>query len=186
MRISYAVPMGPIENGRSVTHLSDLETASVPIGIDAGYRFNKRVYVGGTLAWGAGVSPNSHSTCPGADSCFRQNAELLVDARFYLAPEAKSGWWLAFGAGWEVAAFSEGNAATTVTTTLTGPVLANFQLGLDVRNGLFDLGPYLGLAIGEFLSQGTNPSATPVSTWIPNPGVHGWLSLGVRGSYGPW
>jgi len=185
-RIGYALPTGMLSHGSALqTHLSDLETASVPLGIDAGYRFSPRFYLGGTLAWGPGISPNSGHTCPGGDSCFRQNAELRFDARVYLTPETPAGWWVAFGAGWEVAAFSQSYRGAGVTSTLTGPVFADFQLGRDWGRGPVVIGPYLGLSLAEYVTEGVNPAVSPVSTWISDPSLHTWITLGLRGSYGP-
>jgi hypothetical protein len=154
--------------------------------LDAGYRFSPQWYVGGSIDWGPGVSPNSQKMCPTSVSCSRQNAQLRVDARLYLAPDARVGWWVAFGAGWEVAAFAQTYQNSTVTSTFTGPVYGDLQLGLDSRTGAAAIGPYFGFAIAEFLTEGINPAATPVPTSIPNPGVHTWITLGLRGSYGPW
>jgi hypothetical protein len=190
-RIGYALPVGTISQASSgatsgPTHLSDLETASVPLGIDAGYRFSKVFYLGGTITWGLGIDPNSHRTCPATDSCWRQNAELRLDARFYFARERKVDWWTSLGTGWEVAAFSQSKQGNSVTSTLTGPVFADVQFGFDWRRGYRTFGPYFGLSVAEFLTRGVNPSAVPESTWMPDPGVHTWITLGLRGSYGPW
>jgi hypothetical protein len=176
--------MGKLSDGQS-SHLSDLETASVPVGLDAGYRFSRQLYLGGSIEWGPGVSPNSQATCPANVSCFRHNAQLLVDARLYLEPDARGGWWLGFAAGWEFAAFSQTYRDATVTSTFTGPVFSSLQFGFDSRTGPTTIGPYLGLAVAEFVTEGVNPAATPASTWIPEPGVHAWLTLGLRVAYGP-
>jgi hypothetical protein len=186
-RLGYSVPTGALSAGASLTaHLSDLETATVPIGVDAGYRFSRGFYLGGTLAWGPGISPNSSRTCPAPSSCFRQNAQLRIDARLYLARGTRVGWWAGLGAGWEVAAFAQTSHDSTVTATLTGPVLADLQVGFDWQRGRRAVGPYFGVALAEFLTDGVNPSAAPVDTWIPHPGIHTWITLGLRGSYGPW
>jgi hypothetical protein len=183
-RIGYSLPVGTISQGSS--HLSDLETASVPIGLDAGYRFSPQLYLGGAIAWGPGISPNSSDTCPTGISCFRHNTQLRADARLYLAPDARVGWWMGFGAGWEIGVFSRTYQGNTVTSTLTGPVIADLQFGFDSRVGMRAIGPYFGVAISEFLTDGVNPPAAPVQTWISDPGPHAWITLGLRGSYGPW
>jgi hypothetical protein len=186
-RIGYSLPAGRLALGSPPpTHLSDLETASVPIAIDAGFRFSPRAYLGGTIAWGPGIPPNSASTCPAQVSCFRQNAELRLEARLYFLPEARAGWWTAIGAGWEIASFAQTYQGHTVTATFTGPVFADLQLGYEWRCRSAALGPYFGFALAEFLTEGVNPAASPVSTWIPNPGPHTWVTIGLRGSYGPW
>jgi hypothetical protein len=185
-RLGYSLPVGSISNNSTLsTSLSNLETATVPIGIDAGYRFSPSTYLGGTLTWGPGIAPNSQGTCGFGDSCFRQDAQLRVEGRLYFAPDARKGGWLGLGVGWEIAAFSDSHQGNTITSTLTGPV-ADVELGLDFRSHGFAMGPYLGLSVAEFLTEGVNPAAAPVSTSISDPSIHAWITLGLRGSYGPW
>jgi hypothetical protein len=181
--------MGSVSSGNAPglsSRLNDLETATVPIAIDAGYRFSGAHYLGGTIVWGPGIAPNAGATCPPQYSCFRQDAQVRFEARQYLDPSARWGWWLGAGVGWEVATFSQSRDGASVTRTFTGPVFANLDLGVDARRDLPAIGPYLGVAVAEFVSQGLNPSSTPVSTWIPSPGLHAWITLGLRGSWGPW
>ena len=186
-RLGYALPAGHLSNDPSLnTSISRLETASVPIGIDAGYRLSPRVYLGGTLAWGAGVPPNTPGTCPTNASCFRQDAQLRAEARYYFAPERRIAWWASVGAGWEVAAFSQSAQGHGVTATLTGPIFPDFELGFDVRHGARAIGPYMGVSLAEFLTHGQSPADTPVPTWIDNASPHVWVTLGLRGAYGPW
>ncbi|HTQ43034.1 MAG TPA: hypothetical protein VMI75_09795 [Polyangiaceae bacterium] len=187
VRLGYALPGGPLSNSASLnTSMSHLETASVPIGIDAGYRLSPHVYLGGTLAWGAGLPPNTAGTCPTNASCFRQDAQLRAEARYYFIPERRVSWWASIGTGWEVAAFSESAQSRSATATLTGPVLVDFQLGFDVRRRALGIGPYLGLSLAEFLTHGLSPAETPEPTWIDSPSPHVWFTLGLRGAYGPW
>jgi hypothetical protein len=186
-RLGYSLPLGSLSDDPSLnTSMSHLETASVPIGIDAGYRLSPRVYVGGTLAWGPGIAPNSPGTCPANASCFRQDAQLRAEARYYFAPERRTAWWASFGAGWEVAAFSQSSQGHSVTATMTGPVFADLELGFDIRRGARGIGPYLGWSTAGFLTHGQSPAAAPVATWIDRPSLHVWFTLGLRGAYGPW
>lgn len=186
-RIGYALPNGALSSDSSLsTPISKLETASVPIGIEAGYRLSRALYLGGTLAWGPGIAPNAQGTCPPNASCFRQDAQLRAEARFYFSPERRVSWWASAGGGWEVAAFSQSAGASGATATLTGPVLADLELGFDSRRGARGIGMYFGMSLAEFLTHGQNPTPAPVATWIDNPSIHVWFTLGVRGSYGPW
>jgi hypothetical protein len=189
-RVGYALPYGPVSKGSSAnpaTRLNELETASVPLAIDAGYRLSPAAYLGGTIAWGAGIEPNGGAKCPQGDSCFRQDMQARLEGRLYVDPRARSGWWLGLGVGWEVATFSQGRGGASVTKTYTGPVLADLELGVDARHDLPAIGPYLGITLAEFLSQGLNPAtAGSVPTWIPSPDLHVWVTLGVRGALGPW
>jgi len=182
-RIGYSLPTGTLAGGSPSTHISDLETAAVPLGIDLGYRFAPTFYLGGTLAWGPGIAPNAQGSCPVTASCSREDTQIRVEARVYFAPEAQVGWWMAFGAGWEIADFSQSAGTSSVVARLTGPILADIQLGFESRKGLGRIGPYLGVTFAEFLTEDFNP---PTSGSIQDPGVHEWITVGLRGSYGPW
>jgi hypothetical protein len=186
-RVAYALPFGPVSSGSTPglnTRMSDLETATVPLAIDGGFRLSRAAYLGGTLVWGPGIAPNSGG-CPSNDSCFRQTMQARVEARLYPDPR-KSGWWLAFATGWEASTFSQGRNGSSVTRTFSGPVLADLEIGVDTHRDFPAIGPYFGLGFVEYLSQGLNPAAAPVSTWIPSPGLHAWVTLGLRGTLRPW
>ncbi len=185
-RLGYSLPTGTLSDGLAAsTHLSDLETASVPIGIDAGFRFSHLAYLGATLAWGPGIAPNNPATCPTGVSCFRQDAQLRVEGRLYFDPNKNVNWWMGFGAGWEVAAFAQTVGPSTVTATFTGPVFGDLQIGFDSRTQPA-IGPYFGLTFAEFVTEGINPAAVPVSATIHNSSLHVWFTLGLHGSFGLW
>lgn len=186
-RIGYALPNGSLSGDSSLsTPMSKLETASVPIGIDGGYRFSPRFYLGGTAVWGPGIAPNAQGACVSGASCFRQDAQLRAEARVYFTPERRVTWWASAGAGWEVAAFSQSANGSSTTATLSGPVLADLELGFDSRREARAIGLYFGLSLAEFLTHGENPAPAPVATWIDTPSIHAWFTLGLKGSYGPW
>jgi len=189
-RIGYALPTGRFGGDASNASgsISDVETAIVPLGVDAGYRLTPHVYVGGTAVWAPGSAPHeAGNPCaqPGV-SCFRQDAQLRGEARFYFAPDAKVGGWVAVGAGWEVASFAQSVGSSTTTATRTGPIVPDMQLGFDIRRGATAVGFYFGVSLAMYLTQGVDPSPTPVATWFDEHAVHSWITLGMRGSYGPW
>jgi hypothetical protein len=189
-RIGYALPTGHLggDATNSSTSLSELETAIVPIGVDVGFRLSPYIYLGGTGVWAPGISPNlTNNACQQVGvSCFRQDAQLRGEARFYFAPSAKVGGWLALGTGWELASFAQTLGSNTITATRTGPILPDMQLGFDIRRGATAVGFYFGWSLAMYLTQGLDPSSTPVATWIEDRAVHQWFTLGMRGSYGPW
>jgi len=189
-RIGYALPTGRFGGDASNASgsISDVETAIVPLGVDAGYRLTPHLYVGGTAVWAPGTAPHeAGNPCvqPGV-SCFRQDAQLRGEARFYFAPDAKVGGWLSVGAGWEVASFAQSVGSSTITATRTGPILPDMQLGFDIRRGATAVGFYFGVSLAMYVTQGVDPSSTPVATWFEEHAVHSWITLGMRGSYGPW
>jgi hypothetical protein len=180
-RLGFAAPSGNLYSGSA--RMSDLDSATVPIGIDLGYRLSPGTYLGVTVAWGAGLSGLS-TTCPPPASCFKDDSQIRFEVREYLAPHGKVGWWIGAGAGWELFGFGRTVGDSTTTATFQGPVFADVQLGVDFRKGMFAAGPYVGMTIGEFTTEALDPA--PGGEPGISPSVHVWLSLGMRVSYGPW
>jgi hypothetical protein len=185
--LGYSLPIGPLgtQADRLGSDISDLETAAVPIAIDAGYFARRWLYLGGSLVWGPGSGPHSTgSTCttPGVH-CFRQDAQLLAEARVYMTPAAPTRAWVSVDVGWELATFATSVGASTLTSTYSGPILFDGRLGFEGPVGPLTIAPYLGVAVGEFVTRGLNPSSAPVGTWIATAN-HEWVTVGVRLAYG--
>ncbi|HEY6462885.1 MAG TPA: hypothetical protein VIY73_22095 [Polyangiaceae bacterium] len=188
VRLGYSLPMGRMggASGNGGAFISSFETASVPIGVDVGERISPRLYVGGTATWGPGTKTSTGSCGTAGVSCFGQDAQLRGEVRASLAPYGKVGWWVSAGAGWELASFAQSVGSSGVTSTRTGPIFPDLQIGFDIRHEAVAVGFYFGVTVAEFLTQGLDPAATAVSTWVPDRDVHTWVTVGMRGTYGPW
>lgn len=186
LRLGYSLPIGPLGTQADGlgSDISDLQTAAVPIAFDAGRLVRPWFYLGGSIAWAPGTGPSSTgSTCASSGvHCFRQDLQLLADARVYLAPEARVTGWMSVDAGWELATFATSVQGTTITSTYSGPIFVDGRIGFEAPVGAMTIAPYLGVAVGEFVTRGLNPASTPVTTWIATAN-HEWVTLGVRGSY---
>ena len=188
-RLAYSWPVGALGTpGDGLgSYISDLETAAVPLAVDAGYLLRRWFYLGGSIAWAPGIGPNTPGPCesPGVH-CFRQDVQALVDARLFFAPEAHVTGWLSVDAGWELATFASSVGGSTTTATFSGPVLFDGRIGFEVRSAPVAIGPYFGVAVGEFVTHGISPSPSPPRpTWIGT-ASHEWVSVGLKGTYGPW
>lgn len=64
----------------------------------------------------------------------------------------------------------------------SGPVL-DAQVGIDWRKGAFAMGPVLAASLGEYVVR---PASAEPWTGFDVLSMHAWITLGVRGSYGPW
>jgi hypothetical protein len=53
-----------------------------------------------------------------------------------------------------------------------------------VRSRPIAIAPYLGVAFGEYVTRGVDPASPPVPVWIGT-ALHEWVTLGIRGTYGP-
>jgi hypothetical protein len=185
VRVGYSLPVGPLGTQADGlgSDISDQETAAVPLAIDGGYLLRRWLYLGGSFAWAPGIGPNTPGPCQSAGvHCFRQDAQLLVDARVYTAPDARVTGWVSVDVGWELATFATSVGGSTVTATYSGPILLDGRIGFEVRSRPIAVAPYLGVAVGEFVTRGLHPSP-PVPTWIGTAN-HEWITLGLRGSYG--
>jgi hypothetical protein len=187
-RLGYSVPVGSVTPGSGGTQISNLETASVPIGVDFGVRVSPVTYLGATVSWGPGLSPNNSGACSLSNvHCSEHDAQARLEARFYLRPHANPTGWLALGAGWEVATFNQSIAGGyAVTSTYTGPIFPDMQLGVDWRSGDILFGPYVGATISTFMTAGQDPTTSSVPTMVPSPSQHAWLTIGFHGTYGPF
>jgi hypothetical protein len=183
--IAYELPLGSFEAAsppKTSPLVSDIDKAWVAFDFDAGFRFTRYVYLGGSLAWGPALSGGGDFCGASGNSCAGHVAQLLVDARFYAAPDANVGAWFGVGGGWELATV----VVNPGTETYTGPVLANLQIGFDVRGGALAIGPYFGVAIGEMVSKSITPAPAGGTPPIDERALHDWVTFGLRGSYGPW
>ena len=183
-RVGYAFPMGTLTGGSGSAPLDQMETGAVPLSVDAGYRLTPRTYLGGVFTWAPGTQPGN-GPCPSTDSCSAQSFQIRGDARTYLGGTRYGAGWASAGLGWEVATFGERGSSQSITSTLTGPLL-DLELGYEGRPGGFTIGPYVGATMGVYVTQGIDPAAGPFSTAIHDAAPHEWVTVGLRGGFGPW
>jgi hypothetical protein len=162
--------------------MSDVAETWAPVGLDAGYRLAPAVYLGTTLLWG-GAFGDDNGLC--AACGFRYDFQALTDLRLYPFPAATVNPWFAFGVGWEVMHVNFDSNGPTGTADYHGPVLGNFQVGLDVRKAAVAVGPYFGVELAEFAFHSLNPSPPGESSSIGSTAIHEWFTIGIRASYGP-
>ena len=78
--------------------------------------------------------------------------------------------------------------APELTTTLDvgGWEFVNLQAGYDVDvSPGWKVGPWISGSVGEFSRASLGVDGQNHRPNIPNKAVHGWLQLGVKGSFGP-
>lgn len=184
LSVGVAHPGGFLGGGAVATtpHVSDVAETWVPFGLDAGYRFAPWVYLGGSVLWG-GTFGNDSALC--AACGFRYDFQALADVRVYAAPNSIASPWLSFGVGWEVMHVNFDTGGPSATATYQGPVLGNFQVGLDLRGRAVAIGPYVGVGLAEFTLHALDPSPAGESSSVGAHALHEWFTLGLRASYGP-
>ncbi len=169
LRSGFNVPMGNI-SGDPGASLSDLTSGTVPIWIDAGYRFNKSILAGAYFQYGF----SSLKNCTG--SCSASNIRLGIEGIYNFMPDAVFAPWAGLGIGYEVMNVSVGS----VDTSIKGFEFLNLQVGGDYRvSPMFSVGPFVALSLAKYstISQGS------ISGDILNTSAHEWLQLGLKGTF---
>jgi hypothetical protein len=184
LHAGYAVPQGHID---STFALSDFVSSWLRLGVDAGYRFGRRWYAGGAFVWGPSANADADYECkaPGV-SCSRHEWQLLAQARCFPWPDEFVGPWVGLGFGWDVATLTIDGPGGSGSGTYSGPIFLDAQLGADVRRRAFAVGPFVGVSLGKFVRRSLDPTPMGFSSSWKTAELHEWLTIGVRGSYGPF
>jgi hypothetical protein len=182
-RFGLAHPGGAVGGGAVATtpQVGDVAETWLPFGVEGGYRISPGAYVGALLQWGPAIG-DDNALC--AACGFRYDLEALGEVRLYPFPNSTVTPWVSFGMGWEIMHLSF-NDPSNPTATYAGPILGNFQIGVDVRSKSFAAGPYFGAEIGEFTARSLDPEPPGEPSTFPH-AAHEWFTIGLRGSYGPW
>jgi outer membrane protein W len=191
LRVGYGVPFG--KGGRRATdttdnHLSDTVKGQVPIGIDAGYLFTRRVYVGVMFQYGFGIlSDVARDLCKSFDNdCSVDDTVLGIDAQFHLQPEAGFDPWIGLGAGYEWLGSSTRTGGEMASVRATGIQYVQLQLGGDIairRAPGLAVGPFVSLAAGQYLHVSEDLPMGMSSQEITDKSFHEWLLFGLRVVY---
>jgi hypothetical protein len=160
IRLGFALPMGSISGVSS--DLSTTFNGLVPLTLEGGRRFNRLYTVGPFFQYGrALVKGGGGST---SDYLFGLQALYRIDAPGPMSP------WVGFGGGYEILGAGGG-------LSVRGFEFATLQAGGEFQPSLgFYMGPFASFSFGEFTTVSSGSSDQDVA----NPGIHGWLELGLR------
>jgi hypothetical protein len=161
----------------------------LPIWLDAGYRLSRHFYAGAYFQ----VAPAfvASEVCPKNLSCsaydIRAGANLHWHIKWAFANGAWAGAfdpWLGIGTGYEGAYIHlETQFGARSQESYKAFEYANLQFGLDYAPGPLHLGGFFATSLAQFLSvTQTNPISSD-SFAIPDPALHLWFILGLRGQY---
>jgi hypothetical protein len=190
LRMGYSVPLGNSTggaNGGPAADLSDSVNGVFPIWFDAGYRFNKNMFVGANFQYGVGfVNTDKSAACKlGGVSCTASDLMFGIDFHYHFMPDGVFDPWAGIGLGYEIFNVDESTNGVSTSVSLNGFQFLNLQLGGDYKAmPNLGIGPFVMFSLGQF----SNCSATFLgmnvqSCNIPNTAVHEWLTIGVRGAY---
>ena len=181
-RASVAFPMGSVltDSQNGDLRIDDLVALSIPLQLDVGVTLHGRWFVGayGQYAW----SVLQLGGCQVGESCSVTGLRVGVQATWSLRPHA--GPWIGLGTGYEWMFTSYSGADFDARVDVGGWEYVILQLGWDVElSPGWKAGPWFSGSIGEFSRATVSEQGQATDTSIPNKAVHGWLQLGVKGSF---
>jgi len=184
-RVSAAFPMGSVssdpENGPLL--IDELVALSIPLQLDAGVTLFRRWFVGAYVQYGWNVLQVGQ--CKVGESCSLTGLRVGVQALFSLHGQGDTPW-AGIGTGYEWLFTRYSRTGVTTTLDVGGWEFVNLQAGYDVVvSPGWKVGPWISGSVGEFSRASRKDSGQTTDQDIPNKAVHGWLQMGVKGSFGP-
>jgi hypothetical protein len=186
LRVAYGFPLGSVS--RKDTLSSNL-TGMLPVWLDAGYRVSRQFYVGAYFQWAPAFVADD--LCPKNLSCTGYDLRAGANVHWHFKWLVRDGsWagafdpWVGLGTGYEGALLHfETLAGARSKETFHAFEYANLQVGADYFGAPWHVGAFFGLSLAEYLSvTQTNPNGSTTFA-IPDPALHLWLSLGLKGQY---
>jgi hypothetical protein len=174
-RVGFGAPLGRTTQGND---LSRTFSGSIPLQIDAGWRFNPNLYAGIYFQAAAAQLDGDLRQGQGCDadgvSCSSSDLRLGVDVAYTFLPQARLSPWLGFGAGFESAKISVSQGGSSSEFTWKGFELAHVTAGLDVRLWpTVRFGPFANATLARFTAVDSSFDASQKA-------FHGWFQLGIR------
>lgn len=185
LRSGVAIPFGETQDG---TNLDQYASSAIPFILEAGFRIDSSLFVGGRFGYGLAQLKNPNNICTNA-SCDGSVISLGLEAIYRLMPYQTFAPWVGLGGGYEWASADSSGQTISGGFTLSG-LQGLVMVGGDYRaNEHLVLGPFLEAAFGRYDStegyiRGPNGATTTTTSDIMNTAWHTWLTLGVRGAFG--
>ena len=174
--------------------LSNWISGQWPIWIDAGYRFNPSLYLGGYFQYGFGsVNDDQQTGCRNSNvNCSASDTRIGVMGRYHFGPTSQFSPWVGVGIGYEWTSYtvSESVASTTTDSHWSGWEFANLQAGLDFSvASRFVLAPFISLSFDQYRHYSYTGNGGPFSlngSGSPaKESIHEWILIGVRAAFMP-
>jgi hypothetical protein len=178
VRGAFNVPTGSIDSG---SNFSDGFSGFAPFGLEAGYRFDRHIYMGLFGEYGFGFMKN----CAAGFDCSAHTWALGVNARYHVFASPTLRPWIGLNAGYEwldVDANAPGNNASA---SAHGLRYFGAEMGLDLFVApMLAVGPYFSGSVGEYSSE--TQSVNGADTTQPfAKAMHAFFQFGLRFSFVP-
>ncbi len=181
-RISAAFPMGAVlsdpQNGPLL--IDELVAFSLPLQLDAGVLLHRRWFVGAYVQYAWDLLQVGQ--CKVGQSCSVTGLRLGLQATYAFGDHG--GPWAGLGTGWEWMFTRYSSASFTTRLDVGGWEYAVVQAGWDVEvSPRWTVGVFASGSVGEFSRASLGGGGSTVETAIDNRAVHGWLQVGVKGTF---
>ncbi len=181
-RLGWGFPLG---ESADENDLSDSISGQIPLQLDLGYRLDPQLFVGGYFQYGIGFVADD--ACGGGADCSASNVRLGLQATYHFTPvnQGNAGW-LGAGIGYEWASLSAEGGGMEASTTLSGFEFFNIQGGYDFKvTDQFRVGPYGMFTLAQYSNASLEFNGQEQDGDIEEKGLHQWLFVGVKGTFGP-
>jgi hypothetical protein len=175
LRLGYGMPGGDVFKDAS---MSDLSGGQIPFQLDAMYRINPEIAVGGYFSYGfGGVAGAAKDICDATgEDCSTSTLRVGLQGTYTFTMVQKFVPWVGLGTGYEALSVTASAGGASATTDYTGWEYINLQVGGDYKvSPLFAIGPYIQYAMGQY--------SNVESQSITEKGTHSWFNIGVRGKF---
>ncbi len=191
-RLGVGIPFGKFDGrDKDDETIGTFISATVPIWLDAGYRFNGRFYVGAYAIIAPGITNGSNCT-----ECSAANYKFGINGHVHFIPEGTLDPYVGFGVGYDVISLTRKNVNLQPLTgqnvvgeidfTAKGWQVANLQFGMDIRvTDLIRIRPFVSLGLDITTKAGATVGSTTSEVSNLDTTVHEWLSFGVGGVFNP-
>ncbi len=199
-RVGFGVPFGDVadEPGSDKPELSEGIMGQIPVVLDLGYRATPQLFVGGYFSYGFGIMGDAkRDACPVEEDCSVWTLSYGVQAQYHLAPGSGADFWFGAGVGYEELVSTEDRELPDdfgsfgdieSSATFSGVPVVLFQMGIDLDSDpKIGSGPFVSVALGSYtdvsLEASTDGESSSDSFEIEDTAMHGWLTLGFRGTF---
>jgi len=190
------------EDSSSSDKLSEGVSRKIPLQLDVGYRLSPQLMLGGFFQYAfASVGKQLEEGCETEGvSCSARVLRLGLQAMYHFTPiTAGSAGWIGGGIGYEWLKLGLEGGDIEFDATIKGFEFLNVQGGYDfVVNDKFRVGPYVLFSLARYASTSLSLSGDAIdeleeefgeefqgeSQDIDDKAFHGWLSFGVKATFG--
>ena len=174
-RFGFGAPLGRTSQGND---LSRTFSGTIPLQLDAGWRFNPHLYGGIYVQFAAAQLDSDLRQAQACDgdgvTCSSSDLRIGLDLAYSFLPRGRFAPWVGFGAGFETAKLSVTQGGSTADFTWKGFELAHFTAGLDLRFWpAVRFGPFANATLARFTTVDASLDSRQGA-------FHGWLQFGIR------